>query len=88
MDKDETLDLASKLEEAFKGSEKGIAMSAIIQGDSVGFPLRIADPDESNLEGEPSGFDEAYDFAKSILDVGEVSTSKEGGYVWFEPKTQ
>lgn len=84
MEPDETIDLANQLQSAFEGSDKEIAMSAIIQGDSVGFPLRISDPSTENYDEEPGGFDEAYDFAKKILDADDPEVRKEGGYVWFE----
>jgi hypothetical protein len=82
MNTEETMNLAERLEQAFADTDTPIATTAIIQGDSIGFPLRITDPENQNLDGEPEGFDAAYDLAQDILG-GAVSTTREGGYVWF-----
>ena len=84
MDRDDTLDLANQLQAAFEGSDSAIAATAIVQGNSIGFPLRITDPGEENFDGEPSGFDEAYDFASDLLGSQDLDVDTQGGYVWFE----
>lgn len=88
MERDETIEFANELESAFEGSDQEIAMSAIFQGDSVGFPLRIADPEQDNFDEEPAGFDEAYEFATELLDADHPTVETVGGYVWFKKESE
>jgi len=60
-----------------------LAVSAISMKDQIGYPKRIFDPNEENREGEHSNFDEAYDYASSILDTDKLKVEHEEEFVWF-----
>ncbi len=60
-----------------------MAVSAIAMPNQIGYPRRVVDPDEEAREGEHSNFDEAYDYACTLLGVDELEVEKDKEYVWF-----
>lgn len=60
-----------------------MAVSAIVMPNQIGYPKRIVDPEGESRDGEHRNFDEAYDYACSLLGVDEVKVDREKEYVWF-----
>lgn len=76
-------DLALKLAEQISEADESIAVSAVVVGDSIGYPARILDEDEESRDGEHNGFDEAYDFACELFEADECEVERDGDMFWF-----
>lgn len=73
-------DIAKKITEH---EDSSFAVSAIVVGDSIGYPRRVVEDDGESHDGEHKTFDEAYDYACSLFGSSEVSVEEEDDYVWF-----
>lgn len=77
------MSLPNKVAEGIENSDLPATISAVVMSDSIGYPKRIIEDDGDTHEGEHSSFDQAYDYACTILDTDEVSVDKDETYVWF-----
>jgi len=60
-----------------------LAVSAIVMGDSIGYPRRLVEENGEIREGELEGFDELYDYAQDILQTEDLTIEKDEQYIWF-----
>lgn len=63
-----------------------LAVSAIVMGDSIGYPRRLVEENGEIREGELEGFDELYDYAQEILQAEDLEIEKDEQYIWFSSK--
>jgi hypothetical protein len=75
--------LANKIAGGLEKSDVPVAVSAIVLGNSIGYPRRVVEQDGETHDGEHSNFDEAYDFACKLLGTDEVEVEQDEKYVWF-----
>ena len=61
-----------------------LAVSAIVMGDSIGYPRRLVEENGEIREGELEGFDELYDYAQDILQTEDLTIEKDEQYIWFK----
>ncbi len=61
-----------------------LAVSAIVMGDSIGYPRRLVEENGEIREGELEGFDELYDYAQDILQTEDLTIEKDEKYIWFK----
>lgn len=61
-----------------------LAVSAIVMGNSIGYPRRLVEENGEIREGELEGFDELYDYAQDILQTEDLTIEKDEQYIWFK----
>jgi len=60
-----------------------LAVSAIVMGNSIGYPRRLVEEEGEIRDGELEGFDELYDYAQEILQAEDLDIEKDDEYIWF-----
>lgn len=60
-----------------------LSVSALVMGDSIGYPRRVVEDEGESHDGEHKNFDEAYDYAQKLFGVDDLEVEKDEQYVWF-----
>ena len=77
------MSLPNEIANGIENSDMPMSVSAIVLGNSIGYPKRVVEQDGETHDGEHSSFDEAYDFACELFGTDDVEVEQDEKYVWF-----